>query len=217
MSKDMNKSWADVTLSQIQEIESLPKFDNQIDTMVETLAILLDMDPSDVEDMNVNDIMSEYKKWEFLGQTPEPKQTPLIKIGGKRFGCVDFKEMTLAQMTDIEEYVSDGLMKNLHKIMAVIYLPVRKYNPITKKFKVGKYEGTDDRAELFQEITMDVFYPLALFFYHIVKSYLDDFQSSLVQTKMKEMMKEIQMDQKLSEVQKVRLLNELKESGIGLE
>lgn len=193
MRKKDIKSWKDVSLEQLQEIEGLPKYDDDIDYIVDYLSILLDKDPAEVEDMPMVDIMAEFKKWDFVNTLPKEEKVEIIKINGKRYGLMDLSKMNMGQLVDIEEYVKDGIMKNLHNILHVIYLPVEKYNIFTKKYTVAKYEPDNERKQAFLTLSMDILYPALLFFYHIVKLYLKNTVSSsqekMMQEKIKELMK----------------------------
>ncbi len=201
--KKVNKSWADVKLAQLQEIYTLPEYDDKIDLMVNVLAILLDKDPSDIENMLVTDIFEEYDKWGFLQEKPKESMTAIIKHNGKRYGMIDLDKMTLGQYADIEEYLAEGnVFDNIHKVLGTIYLPVKKYNPITKKYILEEYSLDPQRAEMFKEITMDILYPTILFFYLIVNNYLIDLQHSLIQKKEKELKKMISQEEELLRMQK---------------
>jgi len=221
MKKNIIKTWADVKLYQLQELEGLGEYENQIDLIVEQLSILMEMDPSEVENMAVTDLMIEIDKWKFIKEkTTQGKRIDLFKIEGKRFGFIKLDELTLGQMVDIEFYVGNGLMKNAHKIMSVLYLPVKKYNLITKKYTLEEYSSNEDRQNLFKLVTMDVLYPQMLFFWNIVKIYLKDIESSF-ETKMNRLtmkmeMNNMTMDQKQATIQNLTNLQNLTKNGIGL-
>ena len=213
--KTDEKSWYDIKLHQLQEIHTLPKYDDKLDLMVNVLAILLDKDPADIEDMAVTDIMEEYSKWEFLKEPPQEKAIPIIKTEKGRLGLIDLGKLTLGQYVDIEEYLSEGsIFDNIHKVLAVIYLPVKKYNPITKKYTLEEYTIDENREKLFLDMGMDILYPMILFFYRIVKEFSIDFQRSLLEMKKEEVKKMIYQGEGLSETQRRELKKKLEESGI---
>lgn len=214
--KNISRSWKDVKLYQLQELNSLPEFDNKIDMMIEYLSILLNIDPSEVENMPINELMVEFSKWEFLKELPEEKKIDIIKINGKRFGLINLSEMSFAQMVDIEEYINDGgTMQNLHKILSVIYLPIDKYNVFTKRYTLKPYESSEELQKEFLTLDMSILYPTALFFYHIVQTYLKTSALSLVQMKKEKMMEMISKEAELSQTQRLMLLKELEKYGTG--
>lgn len=170
--KEVVRGWKDVTLSQLQEIEALPKYDNELDMMLNYVSILLDKDSDEIENMHVSDILLEFERWRFLSTKPKEKHQPIITLNGVRYGAVVLNELTLGQIADIEAYITEGLIENLHKVFSVLYLPIKSYNPITKKVVLEEYEPDKDRQNAFLYATMDILYPQMLFFYHIVKDYL---------------------------------------------
>ena len=170
--KEVVRGWKDVTLSQLQEIEALPKYDNELDMMLNYVSILLNKDSAEIENMHVSDILLEFERWRFLSTKPKEKHQPIITLNGVRYGAVVLNELTLGQIADIEAYITEGLIENLHKVFSVLYLPIKSYNPITKKVVLEEYEPDKDRQNAFLYATMDILYPQMLFFYHIVKDYL---------------------------------------------
>ena len=200
--KTDEKSWADVKLHQLQEIHTLPKYDDKIDLMVNVLGILLDKDPAEIEDMLVTDIMKEYDKWEFIKEPPKEEMIPIITFNDKRYGFIKLDELTLGQYVDIEEYISDGeIFDNIHKVLSVLYLPIKKYNRLTGKYELEEYVPDEDRQNAFKDMTMDILYPVILFFYHIVRDYTIDFQRSLLEKKKEEILMKIsQGEEQLEEV-----------------
>jgi hypothetical protein len=126
-------NWSDIKLYQIQEIDTLPEFDSKLDMMIEQLSILIDTDPYEIKKLPVEDLVREFKKWDFINETPQPKAHEKIKVNGVKYKLIDFDKMSLAQLVDIEEYVSDGIIKNAHKILSVLYLPYK--NILSKELK----------------------------------------------------------------------------------
>jgi hypothetical protein len=214
--KDKNeRSWKDVTLFQIQEIDTLPLYEDKIDLIINVLSILLDKDPFDIENMPVNDIFKEYKRWEFLEKKPEPALRPIIKHNGKRYGMIELSEISMAQFVDIDEYITEGLMVNLHKVLSALFLPITKYNHFNAKYKIEEYKPSNERKEMFKNIDMETLYPVILFFWNLENKYLKGFLSSFSKIQTEKMRNEISMNQELSTAQKKKLLKRLNESGIG--
>lgn len=175
--KEIIRSWKDVSLMQLQEIESLPKYDNELDMMLNYLSILLDKDSAEIEDMLVSDILIEFERWRFISEKPKEQNQPIITLNGVKYGAVIFNELELGQLSDIESYIKQGLMDNLHKVFSVLYLPVKSYNALTNKYTLEEYEPNKDRQDAFLHATMDVLYPQMLFFYRIVKDYIQNILS----------------------------------------
>lgn len=175
MGNKVKRSWKDIKLYQLQEIDSLGEIEDLEKKMINYLSILLDKDPMDIQNkMPINELVIEFESWSFLNKLPEPKCIPMIRSNGNRYGLIQFKDLSLGQISDIEEYVNDGLIKNAHKILSVLYLPIISYNFINNKYKISEYEPDVKRENDMLNLTMDVLYPSILFFYHIVKTYLED-------------------------------------------
>ena len=183
------KNWKDVTLRQAQELLALdPKDYSEQEYLafeVDQLAILLDQDPHTIETtMSVKEIMEALAEWNFLSELPKEdiaKRVATFKKNGTRYGLMDFNNITLAQMVDIEEYVNLGIVQNIHKIMSVLYLPTKRWNPFTKKYKLKDYEPDPKREELFLDLDMEFVYGNLLFFYLIVTTYTKHMRDSLVE------------------------------------
>jgi hypothetical protein len=183
------KSWKNVTLRQAQELIALdPKNYSESEYLayeVDQLAILLDKDPYDIETtMSVKEILEALTEWNFLSELPKEditKKVDTFKKNGTRYGLMNFNEITLAQMVDIEEYVNLGLVQNIHKIMSVLYLPTKSWNPFTKKYTLKEYEPDPKREEIFLDMDMEFVYGNLLFFYLIVTTYIKHTRDSLVE------------------------------------
>lgn len=204
-------NWSDISLYQIQEIDTLPEFDSQLDMMIEQLSILTDTDPYDIKKLPIETMISEFKKWEFINETPKPKAYEKIKVNGVSYGLVKFDKMSLAQLVDIEEYVSGGIIQNAHKILSVLYLPYK--NIFSKELK--EYEPNKELEEGLKSLTLDKIYPTLVFFYHIVRIYLEGSQLSL-EKKVEEMTMMMTPEER-KQLGKLRqtLKKKLDKSGIG--
>jgi hypothetical protein len=178
------KTWRDISLKKAIELTELGD-DDEIKLIISQLAIILDIDDMHIENTwAIQDILDEYKKWDFVRQLPEAKQTKTVKHAGRRYGICELNKLTMAQMVDIEEIYSQGMVKNLHKIISILYLPIRRYNPITSSYSLEDYEYSDARAEAFLELDMEFVWGNALFFYRGVEAYTRSLADFLIQLKM---------------------------------
>jgi len=87
----------------------------------------------------------------------------------------------------------------------------------TKRYTLKPYEPLPEVEEAFKLLDMSILYPTALFFYHIVQTYLKNSVLSLVQTKKQMMMEMISKEEELSQTQRQTLLKELEKLGTGIE
>lgn len=223
--KETIKGWKDIKLSQLQKLNSLPTEGDEIELMVNQLSVLLNKTNDEIENIPVDELLAEFKLWGFLKDLPEEKRVDIIEINGKKYGLCDFSKITLAQMVDGEAYFEAGIMQNMHKLLSVIYLPIKKYSIITKKYTIEDYEPDVERENDFLDVTMDKLYPTMLFFYHIVKEYLIRTQIYLVEdmeNQMKKMTNGMKMTKETEQqiqllTQKIDKLKKLKSVGAGMK
>jgi hypothetical protein len=189
------KTWRDIKLRQAQEIALLGEMD-ELDLIINQMAIIRDTTIDEIEKLSPTELIEFTKEYGFLNKVPEMKLTKVFKKGRNRYGIIDFDKMTLAQMVDIEEYYKDGLQKNLHKILSVLYLDIKWYNPFTKKYTLCEYEADKEREDVFLDMDMEFIWENILFFYHLEKVYIKNLRDYLITThpEMKEMMMNLMED-----------------------
>ncbi len=181
------KTWKDISLKKAIELTEIAEED-EIKKIIMQLGIILDIDDMHIETTwAIGDILDEYKKWEFVKELPKAKQTKTIKHAGERYGICELNKLTLAQMVDIEEIYSQGMIKNLHKIISILYLPIKRYNYLTGSYSLEDYEYSDARAEAFLELDMEFVWSNALFFYRGVQAYTNALTGFLMEMKEKTM------------------------------
>ena len=186
------KSWKDISLKMAIELIQLSP-ENDLDLIVNRLAILKDQDPADIEKMTFEEITKEYKHWNFVGTLPEQRKDETFKWKGVRYGRVNFAKLSLAQMVDIEEFYAMGFIENVHNILSILYLPTKSYNIITKKYTLETYEFNQEVADSLLDIDFDFVYGNLLFFWTIAKVYTSSLKDYLIKKNQTEMMKVAQM------------------------
>jgi len=176
------KNWKDITLEQAQELFTLdPKdYEDQLQCQIEQLAILMDIDPAEIENWTNKRIVEAFKEYEFIKELPEEKLTESFEVEGVTYKMTPLDELTLAQMVDIEELINLGVNQNIHRIISVIWLPEGE-----------EYRPDANRDTLMKGINLEVIYGNLLFFYHIVEIYTINIQDSLMEKTMEEMMKNL--------------------------
>ena len=186
------KSWKDISLKMAIELIQLSP-ENDLDLIVNRLAILKEQDPADIEKMTFEEITKEYKQWNFVGTLPEQRKDETFKWKGVRYGRVNFAKLSLAQMVDIEEFYAMGFIENVHNILSILYLPTKSYNIITKKYTLETYEFNQEVADSLLDIDFDFVYGNLLFFWTIAKVYTSSLKDYLIKKNQTEMMKVAQM------------------------
>ena len=186
------KSWKDISLKMAIELIQLSP-ENDLDLIIERLAILRDQDPADIEKMTFEEITNEHAVWSFVGTLPLQRKDETFKWKGVRYGRVNFAKLSLAQMVDIEEFYAMGFIENVHNILSILYLPTKSYNFITKKYTLETYEFNGEVANSFLDIDFDFVYGNLLFFWTIAKVYTNSLKDYLVKKNQTQMMEIAQM------------------------
>jgi hypothetical protein len=190
--KKKEKSWNDISLKMAIELIQI-QADDDLDLIVQRLSILNDQDPAEIEKMTFVEIEKEYSQWNFVGELPKQRNDATFKHEGVRYGRTNFGKMSLAQMVDIEEFYAAGFLDNIHNILTVLYLPVKRYNILTKKYTLESYEFDFDRAESFKNISFDFVYGNLLFFWTIARIYTSNMRDYLIAKNQEKMTEVAQM------------------------
>lgn len=172
-------SWKDITLEKALRIIKVDEED-ELELIMKQLAECLDKSYDDIENMEPNKIFEQYKEWSFINTLPEMKLTKEITIDEVKYGVMDLSKLTLAQMVDIEEFYKEGFIDNLHRIISILYLPIKSKNRLSKKYILEEYEFDEERANNFLKVDMEFVWGNLLFFYHIEKVYINSLQDCLV-------------------------------------
>ena len=212
------KDWKDITLRKAIKLAAI-KEEDPIDEILEVLATALDLSRDEVESKwTMEEIIEKYKEFEFTKTLPKERNDKTFKHKGVRYGLCDFSKMKMAQMVDIEEFYSAGLVDNLHNIISILYQPVKSYNILTKKYTLGDYEFNEEAAKSFLDLDMDFVWGNALFFCRIEKEYTTALRDYLAQTAEKMMTQAKKRGEELlSQTFKQLQKSESERSGTGSE
>ena len=138
-------SWKDVTLEKWQQL-TLGKKKSKTKEAKETIKALSTLPIKLVEEMSLSDVAAIFEKLSNL--QIQGKLKKVFEIDGIEYGFLpDLDEITLGEWADIEHYIKDGIDKNMHKIMAVLFRPVTSKEG--KMYSVQAYKDGRERAEKF--------------------------------------------------------------------
>jgi hypothetical protein len=140
------KSWKDITLRMAQKLMDIrTEGRDAIDIIIDQMAVLYNKTTDEIELMEPKELIAHTDKAQWLNKLPISKLTKVIKVNGREYGITNLERICLAQMIDIEEYYSLGLVDNIEKILSVLYLPIKSRIPLTDRYKLEEYEPSEQR------------------------------------------------------------------------
>ena len=196
------QGWHEITISQY--LETLPSSmegltDRQ--KLNKNLNTLFELSPEQVGELSENEIIALKKKVEFLTTPYRGRYKKRFKLNGQWYEV----------SPDIRDHKADNYMfcmdrlkelnrdpetieKNLHLIMAIVCIPMKRSG-----FKWVKDEQKDIlklSTEFYEDLTMDIVFPISVFFCELSRSLTGIINDSLTQriAKAEEMQKAIKED-----------------------
>ena len=145
-------TYEDLTVRQFQEIVAIQVSEmSEEDKLIQSICTLTGMTERDVEELPIptfNQIGFNLAKI-FTTELPDSKPKKYLRIGGKLYG-VTYNPRNLAfyQYTDIQAWINQGTIANMHKVVASLVFPVKRYGFLYFK---GKNE-VDRHADLAEKI-----------------------------------------------------------------
>ena len=182
-------SWNDVTLEKWQQLV-LGKRKSKTQEAKETIKALSDLPVKLIEEMALSDVATIFERLSKL--QIEGKLKKVFEIDEVEYGFLpNLDEITLGEWADIEHNIKDGLEKNIHKIMSVLFRPITSKEG--KLYSVEAYKDGKQRAEKFRKkMSATQVQQSLVFFWHFGKALLKILPSCLM-----EVMKKIQAEMNL--------------------
>ena len=178
-------SWSDVTLStwlQLIDFETGTKTEEA----TETIAALSDIPKKLIKELSLSDVAVIMSKVGELQQKQDTKLKRIIEINDVEYGFhPDLDSITLGEYADIEQFIKNGIDKQLPELMAVLYRPIKlKKNEI---YIIEPYDGDIRlRAEEMKQMSAAQVQSALFFFYNLGKVLSEIMPSFLIQ-RLKEM------------------------------
>ena len=179
-------SWEDVTLDKWQRLVLGNKVSKaKAKEAKDTIALLSDIPKKLIDQMSLKDVATIFEKVSNLQVKGKLKK--VFEIDGEEYGFLpDCDEISLGEWVDIETYLKDGLEKNIHKLMAVLFRPLTRKEG--KIYSISAYSGGRERAEKFKKkMTAAQVQQSLVFFWSLGKSL-----STILPLYLTEVMKKIQ-------------------------
>ena len=182
-------SWEDVTLDKWQRLVLGNKVSKaKAKEAKDTIALLSDIPKKLIDQMSLKDVATIFEKVSNLQVKGKLKK--VFEIDGEEYGFLpDCDEISLGEWVDIETYLKDGLEKNIHKIMAVLFRPVTSKEG--KIYSIEAYSGGRERAEKFKKKMNATQVQQSLVFFWNLGSELVKILPSFLMEMMKKMNQEV--------------------------
>ncbi len=161
-------SWSDVTLStwlQLIDFETGTKTEEA----TETIAALSDIPKKLIKELSLSDVAVIMSKVGELQAKQDTKLKRIIEINGVEYGFhPDLDSISLGEYADIEQFIKNGIDKQLPELMAVLYRPIKlKKNDI---YIIEPYDGDIRlRAEEMKLMSAEQVQSALVFFYTLGK------------------------------------------------
>ncbi len=161
-------SWEEVTLEkwlQLIDFETGTKTEEA----TETIAALSNIPKQLVKELALSDVAVILSRIAELQQEQDTKLKRIIEINGIEYGFhPDLDSISLGEYADIEQFIKNGIEKNLPELMAVLYRPVKdKKNDI---YIIDAYDGDIRlRTEEMKQMSAQQVQSALVFFYTLGK------------------------------------------------
>ncbi len=159
-------SWNDISLKTFQELQTIPDDMDAFSKLIESIAIIEDIDPQDIRDYNISKIAKMREDYKWLNESIPYFDIRKFELNGKWYGFEpDLDLMSGGMWEDINKYM-ENINDNLHFICAVLFREVTS-DPLLEEYTIRKHEslGFIQRAENFKEhLSIVSVYRLVLFF-----------------------------------------------------
>ena len=161
-------SWSDVTLEtwlQLIDFETGTKTEEA----TETIAALSDIPKKLIKELSLSDVAVIMSKVGELQQEQDTKLKRIIEINGVEYGFhPDLDSISLGEYADIEQFIKNGIDKQLPELMSVLYRPIKlKKNDI---YIIDSYDGDIRlRAEEMKQMSAEQVQSALVFFYTLGK------------------------------------------------
>ena len=178
-------SWADVTLETWLKLIDYAT-GTKTEEATKTLAALTDIPKQLVKELALSDVAVIMSKIGELQAKQDTELKRIIEINGVEYGFhPDLSEISLGEYADIEQFIKNGIDKQLPELMSVLYRPVKlKKNDI---YIIDSYDGDIRlRAEEMKLMSAEQVQSALVFFYTLGKV-LSEIMPSYLMERLQEM------------------------------
>ena len=161
-------SWKEVTLEKWLKLIDF-ETGTKTEEATETIAALSNIPKQLVKELALSDVAVVMNRVSELQQKQDTKLKRIIKINGIEYGFhPDLDSISLGEYADIEQFIKNGIEKNLPELMAVLYRPIKeKKNDI---YIIDAYNGDIRlRTEEMKQMSAEQVQSALVFFYTLGK------------------------------------------------
>lgn len=132
-------TYDNLTVRQYQEIVGIQtsKMDDE-DKIIQSICVLTGMTESEVEELTIIEFnkMGRELAQIFSQDIPEHKPPRYLRINGKLYGITyNPRNLSYYQFSDIQAWISNNTIQNMHKVVASLTYPVKNYGLVKIKGK----------------------------------------------------------------------------------
>lgn len=153
-------NWDNITVKQYQEIyQVLADNDKtELDVVVECISICEGSAIDDIDSWPAKKLFDKQKEYSFLFDLKPSNPKSFIEANGKRYHFVhEVEKMPAARYIESKHFTQNGVIENLHTIMASCVVPMKKKMWVWIDDKYDARNHSQYAADLLQAKFIDVY------------------------------------------------------------
>ena len=146
------------------------------------LSLYLNIPLYQIKDLPVEQVkfVEEYLTQSLAVSEFKDETNFIIRHKGVEYGLEnDWGKLAWGAWMDLEVYSAENIEQNIHKIMAILYRPIKEYKKDRYVLEPYKASEIEDRAEEFLNLPFKYWAGCSSFFLLIASQYMVNMQSSL--------------------------------------
>tara|TARA_R110002074_G_scaffold4842_4_gene23641 strand:+ start:37 stop:624 length:588 start_codon:yes stop_codon:yes gene_type:complete len=174
--------WSDVNIETFQKFEELQALElpsNQKN--LEIVSLLCSVEKSVLERFKIaeiNEIASEINELN-VDNVVDVEIKTMIKLNKVKYGLIpNLSEMTTGEFIDLESFIQDGVVKNLHTIMSILYRPIIGSINANGQYTIEDYIPSEAKEQNMLKLPMDIALGVVSFFFRLGLTLQSDLNSS---------------------------------------
>lgn len=169
-----------MTVDQYQRLQTAKVFEDKIDSK-KLLSIYLNVKEEELKDAPLKEV-EFIEKIVFNRLTADINEEIIMTfdINGTTYGFENnWKQITWGFWTDLEFFTAENITENIHRIMAILYRPVKSMKGVKYELEPYKSTSVEERAELFKQAPIKAWFGAARVFFYISARYTHNIKNTL--------------------------------------